>query len=179
VVPVFKLHGSVDWLKTDGDQIERRGLKEILANQDIASFIAAPGRSKQDAVKELKPLWVQARWALKQAWALEILGYGFPATDTMARTEIQTAFSGGSGPTDSQVRRIDVVLGPDTNRPEARRVNTLLETFHRMGRMVVAPERPFHRESAVCHLKAHPLWAQDFMFDYKDRTKEPERLAHG
>jgi hypothetical protein len=174
-VPVLKLHGSVDWKKNDARKIVRDGPMKILANEDIAPFIAAPGRSKQDAVEELKPLWEQARRALEQAWALEILGYGFPATDTMARNEIQTAFSKGSGPTDSQVRRIDVVLGPDTNRPEARRVHALLETFHRMGRLIVAPEPPIEDDRFVCYLKVHPLWAQDFMFDYKERTGEPER----
>jgi hypothetical protein len=70
-------------------------------------------------------LWTKARRAPSDAEALVVLGYGFPATDTNARIEIQSAFLSGSAGDD--VRRIDVVLGPDTNRPEARRVHALLE----------------------------------------------------
>lgn len=180
VVPVFKLHGSVDWQKNQAGQVERRKLDEILADTESAPFIAAPGRSKQDAVKELEPLWREARNALGRAWALEIVGYGFPATDTAARTWIQSAYSSGSGPSgEAAVWRIDVVLGPDTSRPEARRVLSLLETFGRSDHRVVWPARPVHGDSNVTYLKVHPLWAQDFLFDYKERTREPERRQKG
>jgi hypothetical protein len=179
VVPVLKLHGSVDWKKNAAGEIVRDDLKKILADEDVPPFIAAPGRSKQDAVKELGPLWVQAERALERAWALEILGYGFPATDTMARTKIQTAFSAGNGPSGEAVRRIDVVLGPDTNRPEAKRVQALLDTFGRHKKRVVAPERVTEGDYDVIYLKTHHLWAQDFIFDYKQRTEEPKRRRQG
>ncbi|HJX52102.1 MAG TPA: hypothetical protein VJ801_04990 [Polyangia bacterium] len=172
-VPVLKLHGSVDWKKDEGGQIVRGNLKEILASEQDTVFIAAPGRSKQDAVQELKPLWEQARRALRYANALVVLGYGFPATDTMARREIQSAFTAGSPGSD--VRRIDVVLGPDTSRPEARRVHALLEGFKGQRRLVVAPEKvppsqPGHK--GALHIKVHHLFAEDFIFDYRQRTED-------
>jgi hypothetical protein len=170
VVPVLKLHGSVDWRKSESGGIERGDLHNILADENSAPFIAAPGRSKQDAVGELKPLWESARRRLRQAGALVILGYGFPATDTKARTEIQTAFSDGSGTT--EIRRIDVVLGPHTARPEARRVEALLETFDTGRRLLVAPNPPLPGNDRVLYLKTHPLWVQDFIFDYQYRTKD-------
>ena len=170
VVPVLKLHGSVDWRKSESGGIERGDLHKILADENSTPFIAAPGRSKQDAVGELKPLWESARRRLRQAGALVILGYGFPATDTKARTEIQTAFSDGSGTT--EIRRIDVVLGPHTARPEARRVEALLETFDTGRRLLVAPNPPLPGNDRILYLKTHPLWVQDFIFDYKYRTKD-------
>jgi len=173
VVPVLKLHGSVDWKENDFKEIVQVNLKEILANEDASPFIAAPGRSKQDAVEEqLVPLWEQAKRSLKQAQALVILGYGFPATDTKARTEIQTAFAAQPTVLDT-TRRIDVVLGPDTNRPEARRVESLLETFDPNRILVISYGNVGAYCRACLYLKCHQLWAQDFIFDYRERMREP------
>ncbi len=147
VVPVLKLHGSVDWKKNDSEEIVQGDWKAILADENASPFIAAPGRSKQDAVEEqLVPLWEQAKRALKEAQALVVLGYGFPTTDTKARTEIQTAFAAQPIVLDT-TRRIDVVLGPDTNRPEARRVESLLETFAPNRSLVISPGKV----GANCH----------------------------
>lgn len=173
VVPVLKLHGIVDWKKNDSGEIVQGEWKEILADENASPFIAAPGRSKQDAVEEqLVPLWEQAKRALKEAQALVILGYGFPATDTKARTEIQTAFAAHPKVLNT-TRRIDVVLGPDTNRPEARRVESLLETFDPNRSLVISPGKVGAYCHAPLYLKSHQLWAQDFIFDYRERMQEP------
>jgi hypothetical protein len=172
VVPVLKLHGSVDWKRDKDGPVQLGDVKQILASETEAPFIAAPGRSKQDAVKELGPLWKQARWALEHAGALVVLGYGFPVTDTKARIEIQSAFSSGS--TGPDARRIDVVLGPDTSKPEVRRVHALLEGFKGPRSVVVAPEKVPPRglyQIGALFIRPHYLWAEDFIFDYGQRTK--------
>ena len=165
VVPVLKLHGSVDWQQNESKQIVRGNLKDMLASELTAPFMAAPGRSKQDAVVELGPLWGEAQRALKDADALEILGYGFPATDTKARAEIQLAFANQE--VRRRRRRIDVVLGPNTNRPEAQRVIALLESFAGNQELKISPETALNRslnQTGILYLKAHHLWAQDFIF---------------
>jgi hypothetical protein len=170
VVPVLKLHGSVDWKRDKDGPVVRGDVKEILVFEMEAPFIAAPGRSKQDAVLELGPLWTYAKWALKHAKALVVLGYGFPATDTRARVEIQTAFTSGSSGRD--IRRIDLVVGPDTSRPEVQRVRALLEAFRGREPLVVAPEKVRPENGGALYVKTHHLLAEDFIFDYVQRTRD-------
>lgn len=173
-VPVLKLHGSVDWRK-DGPSgpIVREDAHKLLISKSETPFIAAPGRSKQEAVNELQPLWDLARHHLRQADALVVLGYGFPASDALARTEIQVAFRGGNSK--RRVKRVDFVLGPYVERPEARRVHALLETSTEGRQIVRYPDRavakPLPGDSErILYLTVHPLWAEDFIFDHKQRT---------
>jgi hypothetical protein len=178
-VPVLKLHGSVDWKRGDDGEIVPADSDELLKSERETPFIAAPGRSKQDAVAEIGPLWELARRKLGQADALVVLGYGFPASDAKARTTIQEAFrEGNSG---SVVKRVDFILGPYVDRPESRRVHALLETCT-SGRKPVWYPYPAKGTIAMDHilyLTAHPLWAEDFIFDYKQRTRAGSHATAG
>ena len=174
-VPVLKLHGSVDWRKSGpACPIVREDAHKLLISTSETPFIAAPGRSKQEAVNEFRPLWDLARHHLRQADVLVVLGYGFPASDAMARTEIQMAFRGGNPK--GRVKRVDFVLGPYVDRPESRRVHALLETSTDGRQIVWYPDPPVIRnapgsQAPILYLTVHRLWAEDFIFDYKLRTR--------
>ena len=171
VVPVLKLHGSVDWVENGEEMVERSNVREILMKEEGIPFVAAPGRSKQEAVESLDPLWRVAKSRLGSADTLVIIGYGFPPSDTRARMAIQNAFGGGAGTT-SDIRRIEVVLGPDTSRPEARRVHSLLEAMDHHRRPVSTYEEADADRPNKLYFKVRPLWAHDFIFDYQRRTRE-------
>jgi hypothetical protein len=66
------------------------------------------------------------------------------------------------------------VLGPDTSKPEVRRVHALLEGFKGPRSVVVAPEKVPPRglyQIGALFIRPHYLWAEDFIFDYGQRTK--------
>jgi hypothetical protein len=114
--------------------------------------------------------------ALGEADTLVVLGYGFPKTDAKARTEIQRAFAGGTS--SPAVRRVDFLLGPDTSGPEARRVHALLEANGGRREIVWFPQKPKIANPAldrILHLTAHPLWVEDFIFDYAQLTQNTRR----
>jgi hypothetical protein len=100
-----------------------------------------------------------------------ILGYGFPASDTFARMAIHEAFGDGRGTT-SDIRRIEVVLGPDTGRPEARRVHSLLEAMDHRRRIVSTYAEAEANRDETLYFKVHPLLAHDFIFDYQSLTQQ-------
>jgi hypothetical protein len=172
---VLKLHGSVDWRKSGpAGSIVQGDAHKLLISTSETPFIAAPGRSKQEAVNEFQPLWALARHHLRQADVLVVLGYGFPASDAMARTEIQMAFRGGNSK--GRVKRVDFVLGPYVDRPESRRVHALLETSTDGRQIVWYPDPPVIKhapgsQAPILYLTVHRLWAEDFIFDYELRTR--------
>jgi hypothetical protein len=176
-VPVLKLHGSVDWKKCENGEVALASSDKLLKSESETPFIAAPGRSKQDAVAGLDPLWNIARRKLGEAAALVVVGYGFPASDAKARTEIQDAFRAGNS-AHQKMKRVDFVLGPYTERPESRRVHALLETVTRGRQVIWSPDPPKAKSASagsddILYLTSHPLWAEDFIFDYRQRTYLP------
>jgi hypothetical protein len=175
-VPVLKLHGSVDWKRGNDGEINLVDSGELLKSEIETPFIAAPGRSKQDAVAEFGPLWELAKRKLGQADALVVIGYGFPASDAKARTEIQAAFRDGNSA--QKIKRVDFVLGPNTERPDSRRVHALMQTVNRGRQVIWYPDPPKVKSAPagfdnILYLTAHPLWAEDFIFDYRQRTRNP------
>jgi hypothetical protein len=168
-VPVFKLHGSVDWVGNTSDSgvaLDGNVLKE-----NTPRAIAAPGRTKNSWSTGLfAPLWKAAMRRFQTASAVVIVGYGFPKTDAEARMKLLDAIEGADA---GQIKQVDLVLGPD-DRPETRRVLELVR--HRMGvsrRVIVSPRPPTLHNSAehVALITQHPLWAEDFIGDYLRRTK--------
>jgi hypothetical protein len=166
-VPVFKLHGSWNWvfdLTTGSVSINDQA---ITTNLPIA--IAAPGRAKARSVEAtFRPLWRDAREKLRHAYCVVILGYGFPKTDAEARMELLAGIEEAVG---GQAKQIEIVLGPDIARPEARRVLELVR--HRTGHRRVFVDREPElrgRNERITIITQHPLWAEDFIGDYGRRT---------
>jgi len=173
-VRVLKLHGSIDWQEVDGS-ISYTSSEQLLASEDSSPLIAAPGRSKTAAVRTtLKPLWDMAIKALQQADAIVMLGYSFPQTDAGARIDLLGAISGGDP--GCFIRRIDVVMGPDTSKADVQRVRSLAEAC-RHGRLPTSgqPRKAFSGpESANGYLlvEVQRLWAEDFIADYTMRLRD-------
>jgi hypothetical protein len=172
-VPVFKLHGSGNWV------VDAHSKKIAIDNDAIRSdrqiAIAAPGRSKAESVSRLfQPIWRDAVARLTNAYNIVIVGYSFPKTDAAARLDLLAGIERATG---GAVKQIEIVLGPDINRPESRRVLELLRhrTGHRRVFVDREPEFIYHRGEPITIITQHPLWAEDFVGDYGSRTRHPDR----
>jgi hypothetical protein len=166
-VPVFKLHGSASWAGVRDHAFVT--LVDSPLKETAPRAIATPGRTKTAWVNQLlAPLWRAALRKIESAWTFAILGYGFPKTDAEAKMRILGAIERASPGT---VKRLDLVLGPDTGRPEARRVLELVRRRMGHSRTVLVDERPDPRQSSVAVVTQHPLWVEDFIGDYHSRTR--------
>jgi len=173
-VRVLKLHGSIDWQEVD-ESISYTSSEQLLASEDSAPLIAAPGRSKTAAVRTtLKPLWDMALQSLRQADAIVMLGYSFPQTDAGARMDLLGAIAAESP--SCFVRRIDIVMGPDTARADIRRVQSLAEACRHDRFLTAGQPRKILSgpESGNRYLlvEVWPLWAEDFIADYTMRLRD-------
>ena len=73
-VPVYKLHGSVDWV-VDEKKFQRRNANDTLKSSETQIAIAPPGRSKSHFVAEyLEGLWEKAEALLSHAGVVLIVG---------------------------------------------------------------------------------------------------------
>ena len=76
----------------------------------------------------------------------------------------------GGGNPDCLVRRIDVVMGPDTARPDIRRVKALAESRHSRRLLTSSqPERVVSgpaSDKRYLWVEVQPLFAEDFIADY-------------
>jgi hypothetical protein len=163
VVPVLKLHGSVDW-KRAGSTYERTGDPLFaLGCSAEESAIATPGPQKSEAAATfLVPLWDRAKAAIKDSTAVVFMGYRFPPSDSYAREALLTALSGApAGGT--WCRMIHTILGPNLHGEDSARlgglISGMLESsgWHNFGNGVTTEENFRFR------LRQHPLFGQDFM----------------
>jgi hypothetical protein len=173
-VPVLKLHGSIDWLE-NGKTVERVPRESLLASEEAEPVIAAPGRSKTATVKDsLEPLWKVAHMALGAAGAIMLVGYSFPQTDAGARMDLLRSIA--TGDAGYRTRRIDIVMGPDTTKPEVRRVHALAEACTNGRKLttaqpMIATSGPSSGDRFLW-VTSQPLWAEDFIADYMMRLCE-------
>jgi hypothetical protein len=171
-VPIFKMHGSTDWV-TD-DAFSECGQVPNAIDDDLNLAIAAPGRSKASFSSALfKTVWDGAASAIKQAAEVVIVGYSFPKSDALARMTILDSLTEEN--CGAKIRRAHLVLGPEVDTSKNRRVLELLR--YRMGdtRPTHIDELPpiFNRQTAHdALLVRHRLWAEDFIADYNYRTRE-------
>jgi hypothetical protein len=136
---ILKLHGSVDWRRTEGGEFEMvpdQGFLTTCAPKELA--IAPPGPAKSEIVAQLESLWKAAESRISAADVIFFIGYRFPETDATARRRILGAISDRS--------EVNIVLGPNRDHPDIVRLQGLLE--------FIAPNRK---------PKIHPMWAQDFL----------------
>jgi hypothetical protein len=102
---LYKLHGSVNWLHGGerAPSTERFVLREdhnpSYLYEDLAPFVVPPASSKSHYYDRapLRVQWKRAAAALRQATALDVIGYSFPPSDSGTRTFLTTT-TGGSVP---------------------------------------------------------------------------------
>jgi hypothetical protein len=172
-VPVFKLHGSVDW-ETDENFAVKCDRNKNAIDHNVALAIAAPGRSKGNLTGSLfHDLWKGAKVKLNEAAEIVVIGYSFPKTDALARMTLLDAIANEN--CGAQVRRASLVLGPDVDLPGNRRVLELLR--HRMGtgrevfvNPAVTGSLTHRGTGGAAVINQHRLWAEDFIGDYSQRT---------
>jgi hypothetical protein len=140
---VLKLHGSTNWRYASEAQADLVLAKDANFAATCAPWeFAAPGPGKQQQAQRFQDLWDYAADAVKAAGAVVFLGYRIPPTDARSRRFLLENLPQGRIP-------IHVVLGHDTNGPDARRMKGLLEMA---------------RPQAVVDLL--PLFGQDYLDAY-------------
>lgn len=135
VAPVFKLHGSVDWVAT-GETIDVNPAEDLPATCGRGSelVLGVPGPGKiglRDQFQQVRGLWNSALAAVKEAERIIFLGYRFPPTDARARVEIlgNMKLSADEG----RLKQIQVVLGPDDRHQDVMRMKHLLSYIYPTG----------------------------------------------
>lgn len=146
---IFKLHGSCNWrhvspgygdsndhtpaVTVENDEVEIAHRPDFTATCDPTELaIAAPGPGKQYQTARFQALWDMAGETLKAAGAVVILGYRMPPTDARSRRFLLENLPKGQYP-------IHVVLGHDTNSPDARRMYGLLKMARPQASVEVLP----------------------------------------
>jgi hypothetical protein len=153
---IFKLHGSCNWrhvspgygdsnsttpaVTVENDEVEIATGRYFAATCDATELaIAAPGPGKQYQTARFQALWEMAGKSLRSADSVVILGYRMPPTDARSRRFLLENLPRDNYP-------IHIVLGHDTNSPDARRLDGVL----RMA-----------RPNAT--VKLLPMFAQDYI----------------
>lgn len=98
---LYKLHGSINWLHGGerAPSTERFVLREdhipSYLYEDLAPFVVPPASSKSHYYDRapLRVQWKRAAAALRQAKALDVIGYSFPPSDAGTRTFLATTTS--------------------------------------------------------------------------------------
>ena len=173
-MPVYKMHGSTDWVINRSDPQNPRVEQNLVAiENDLELGLAPPGGSKASLTETLFwPLWDAAIKAIREAAEIVIVGYSFPKTDALAKKSILDAMD--SAESKVSVRQAHLVLGPDVNSDVNARVLELLR--HRMGpKRQVFVNLPATRSityggDGAAIVTQHRLWAEDFIADYQTRA---------
>ncbi|MEA5456974.1 SIR2 family protein [Sinomonas sp. JGH33] len=98
---LLKLHGSINWLHSgeDAPPTERFVLREqhISARlyEDLTPFVVPPATSKSHYYNRtpLRVQWRRAAFALREATAIDVIGYSFPHSGAGTRTFLATCAS--------------------------------------------------------------------------------------
>lgn len=146
-VPIYKLHGSIDWEELPTGDL-RRFPEPLSTRLERAGRIAlaAPGPAKRRAVAgPFARIWKDALEHLRHAEAVVFIGYRFPPSDSESLLRLTDAIKRAGGP---KKVRYHVVLGPGPD-PAIDRLEGILEHTTRMN--------------SSAEVVVHPLFAQDFM----------------
>jgi hypothetical protein len=169
-IPVFKLHGSVDWVASGSEWSQTKTEFEALTNPSgTPPAIAAPGRSKApDGEPPFSDLWELAETAITSAQWVIFVGYRFPPTDALARVRLGRALAKENG---HLVRRIDTVLGPKVDSEESLRLSTLLFAWRGERSLEETPIPSVVGGSNYLVVCRQRQWAEDFLTTYKDLAR--------
>lgn len=171
MLPLIKLHGSVDWRRIDGpgnSATYETGQPDDFAMkcEDSELSIASPGWTKQQLIKEhFLSLWQLAHDALVAAEVVVFVGYRFPPTDSEALSRLLAAL-GQNARNGPPHLALHTVLGPKKSDDivrlhsllsHAARVGGRRNTADGMNPVSVPGAAPFYT------LVSQPLYAQDFL----------------
>lgn len=185
-VPIYKLHGSADWVQK-GDlrhTFSTIGKLTALVNhpdlKDHRLLLAAPGATKKLMCRgPFEEIWEDAQRELELAEVIVFIGYRFPPSDSHARSSILGAIARN----DSPYLRIHTVLGPNLHEPDTvRLINLLHHTLRRSGKAEHGNPRGIvnvqdAHTDPVYDLIPQPLYAEDFLSvadDYELFGPNPE-----
>jgi len=159
IVPVLKVHGSVNWRRS-GDKIEEIPYDKVLTDPRAEIAIASPGASKEEMSQtHFKALWEQAVAAVSEATRVIVIGYSFPASDQGVQGRLLTALRDG-GP---DRRQVNIILGGDATT--TKRVAFLMKSTAN-GRRILETEDPMNMAvtgGRVLNIVTSPLSAQEYI----------------
>jgi hypothetical protein len=144
-IPVFHLHGHVNWQRVSegSSEVIRVGDRLAAVKLPKTAVLGMPGASKKlTAESILMPLWRDACARLAAADNVVFVGYRFPPSDNMSKLRLLGALK------TSNVTRMHVVLGPRSQG--ASRLAGLLNWTDKAG----APARD---------IRLHEMGAEDFL----------------
>jgi hypothetical protein len=162
-IPVFKLHGSVDWVLGEAVTVERIEPIEAL-NTDRKLAMGVPGEAKMTSNEnEFSPLWKRAMEALQDAHEICVVGYSFPPSDAYSAHRI---LKGIRENTRSKIR-IDIVLGgPGVGDGPGLRASRLLQSARGTRFVNDQPQAESNGYPKHFHVVHQPFFAQDFLPNY-------------
>jgi SIR2-like protein len=165
-VTVLKLHGSVNWRRTETDVTAVEDDYFALGCKEEEMTIATPGPSKfsNSAGGPLESLWVAAKSALRTADAIVFVGYRFPPTDSAARRNLIEAIAANDQPH----LHLHTVLGENTNNADTMRLKAMLEqAMRRKGRRLTGTYITPLDDARPYSMTNWPLRAEDFLDLYQ------------
>ncbi len=133
-----KLHGSADWVRSQGKVIQSDDAYE---SDLLEPCIGMPGQGKAELTELLFEQWGTASHDIRDASVVSIVGYSMPETDNYARLMILDALESGRG----AKKQVNIVLGPDSGTIRARRMQAIIEPH------------------VKCDVIDRPMFAQDFL----------------
>ena len=171
---LLKLHGSVDWIGSIGEDAMERAIKwdAALLSQAKPPLIATPGQSKMLlASGKFKRLWGKARKALEEANEVHFLGYRFPPSDSYARDQLLRALAGN----EKQPLKVHTVLGPAVRGDDSRRLVELLLEVLACETVFWGSDftRPGGQKNRHKQVKAHSLYVEDYLSVWSMQTPVP------
>lgn len=167
-VPLFKLHGSVDWQRAGGSIQSNERADFALVCSDDEMVIASPGPTKSAVATQLQDLWERALLRIRQAEAVVFIGYRFPPSDSQARRKIVAALIGN----ESRELWLGTVLGPDTTNKDTQRLKGILEyAMVSAGRFAYGSADslvPRMGGPRTYRVRVHGMGAEDFLDLYEN-----------
>lgn len=163
---VFKLHGSVDWVRLEGPGRARYAITDepehALTCAGCNIGIATPGPTKRIAAEELETLWTAACQRIREASVVVFIGFRFPPSDAEARERLLEAIGSNGSPH----LEIHLVLGPERTHRDVVRLEQLLRyALNRRGRSEITQSRlgmELFGRAQTFGLETHALFAEDF-----------------
>lgn len=157
-VPLFKMHGSVDWVIDASGACILGQPEQALICDPLCIAMGVPGRSKQTFTQKVGGLWRAGIEFIKKAEVVIFVGYRFPETDAQAREQILTALAQNK----EMHISVHIVRGPDTEDRDGRRIKSLLENSLR-GERTRGARTDSNSRGNTYSLLVHPLFAEDFL----------------
>jgi hypothetical protein len=171
---VLKLHGSVDWRRTE-EGVVRAADDFALTASGKDMVIATPGPTKTEVTALLEPLWLLAHKEIEAADPIVFVGYRFPPTDAIAKKRLLEAIESAATQRRNAegLLHVHIVLGP--RNPDAPRLIELLRRALQRGGLKEYDElRGIFAPGGYYRIYEHQLYAEDFFIGHSDALLIPD-----